>query len=275
MPTNTIYRSKDGFTILAGQTDDEGQLLASASAIQKLTPRKICVENISDRKMGVSPFTALLLKRVQSGTNDGIAYILTAADPNGTISKPWGIATDPVTGVLTGAPTAVVSASAYGTWGSTGLKGAVVTALNATGETIASVEITFTISATTDEVLISWIQVPGATSYKIYVTDTPGTYGATTLAATVSPGSTVSQTILGSVSAGTPPSANTTGGAAPNYGSDPVDGAFGTADLTIATDPTGFAVGQQWFFYFRPVLPAGATSTGNKRVMQLFPTEVQ
>lgn len=272
MPTNTQYREKNGFDIIGSATKDEGQIVASASAIVRTTPRKIAVENISDRVMGGSPFTGLVLRRSQNGTSDGISYIRTALDPNGTISKPWGLDTDDITGVLTGAPTADVQSSPYGVWGSIGTYGAVITALNATGETIASVEKTFVISVVTDIVILDWAVVPGATHYKVYVTDEPGVYGPYTL---------VEDTVLTiftydgtPASAGTPPEENTTGGAGPNYGTDPVVGDFGTADLTIAVAPAGLAVGQQWFFYFREQLPAAATSTGNKRVGDLAPTEI-
>lgn len=272
MPTNTQYREKDGFTIIGSATKDEGQIVASQSAIVLTTPRKIAVENISDRVMGGSPFTGLVMRRRQNGTSDGVSYERIADDPNGTISKPWGLDTDDITGVLTGAPTAVVSLSPYGVWGATGTYGVVITALNAVGETIASVEKTFVISFLTDTVFIDWAVVPGATHYRVYVTDEPGVYGAYTL---------VDDTVLTSFTydgtpptAGTPPLDNTTGGAAPNYGVDPVDGSFGTADLTIAVAPAGLAVGQQWFFYFRERLPAAASSTGNKRVADLAPTEI-
>lgn len=275
MPSMIAYREKDGATFVAGSTKDDGQIVASPSAVVFSDPTKFCVENIGDRPLGGTPFVGLLLKRVQVGSNDGIAYIRTADDPNGTISKPWGIATDPVTGVLTGSPTATRSAGGGSGW-ALAPYGVVVTANLAGGETIASVEITFTPLAADDTWVIEWVGPVGAgITFKVYLTTTPGTYGATTLVSGAVSSPTVTKSLTApTVGAGTPAVVNTTGGAGPDYGTPPVDAAFGTADLTIASAPAGLMVGQQWFCYYIERLPAAATSLGNKRQGKLFPTEV-
>lgn len=272
MPTNTQYRGADGATLFAAGADDLGQITASVSATVLGDKIKFAVENVSDRKMGGTG-AGLVLKRLAAGVSDGVNFIITALDPNGTLSKPWGAALDSGL-VLTGAPTAVRSVGGGSGWSTTTLYGAVVSAVNATGETIASVEVTFQPLAANDTWAITWLGPTGATSYKVFLTTTPGTYGATTLKATIAAPTLTANLTSPTVSSGTPRSDNTTGGAGPTYGTPPVDGSFGTGDLTIATAPTGLAVGQQWFAYFRETIPAGTSNLGNKRTMYLFPTEV-
>ena len=267
------YRGADGFTTFAGATDDLGQLVSSPSIQVLGPPQKTCIENIGFTKQGGTG-TGLVLRRTQVGTSDGIAFIKTAPDPNGTISKPWGLDVD-LSSVLTGAPTATNLGGPYGGWGSTGSKGVTIVAKNAVGRTIGSVEKVFTVGSVNEEWRYNWVQTPGATGYEVYVTDTPGTYGPYTLAATIGSGAITFFVDDGTVrTVGSPPEDNTTGGVGPYFGTDPVDGAFGTGDLTLATAPAGLAVGQQAFLYFRDVLPAGATAKGNQRVLNLFPVEV-
>jgi len=52
-----------------------------------------------------------------------------------------------------------------------------VTALNGTGETIASPEATTTTSGTTSSVALAWTAITGATSYRVYWSTTTGTEG--------------------------------------------------------------------------------------------------
>lgn len=267
MTINIRYRSADGFTLIPGPTEDLGQVAASLSDVVLTTPLKICLENAGDRAIGADPFLSVVLRRVAVGSNDGVGFIRTAADPNGTLSRPWG--DDTLASVPTGAPTADL-VGPYGTW-TPGTYGVVATALNGTGETIASEEKTFTAGAT-DLWEYNINAVPGATLYRFYRTATPGTYGASTL---VYEGPyTVFQDDGSAPSAGTPPEENTTGGAGPSYGSAPADGSFNTTDITIASAPNGLAVGRQFFFYLRLRLPAGASQVGNKRQGQVKPVEL-
>ena len=270
MAKNVRYRQADGATLVVGVTKDLGQIVVTTTADAVGTPVKMCLENISDVSLGLSPFVALLLKRVAVGTNDGLGFVLSGLDPNGTISKPWGTGLDGV-GVPNGSPTATL-VGPYGAWLTTGAKGAVVTAVNALGETIASVERTFTVVALTDEWFLNWDDVPGATSYRVYVTNTPGTYPASCLYTTVP--YSFSNIVRAGANVGTPPLANTTGGAAPNYGTPPSAVNMTTADKTIAASPNLLKVGQQWFFYIGTKITAGTTALGNKRAMHMAPTEV-
>jgi hypothetical protein len=277
MATNIRFREGDGATLIAGNTEDEGQVVALPSATAFTDPVKVCLENISDRSMGnVAGFTSLLLRVTQVGSNDGWTMGKIADDPNGTISKPWGAGVDDFA-LPTGAPTATLGAGSGGGWaaaGGVGEYGGVVTALNATGETIASVEVTFTVGALTEEWLIDWEDVPGAASYNYYRTavDDAGTYGAYSFVANVA----VSQynDVGAAATVGAPPADNTTGGAAPDYGTPPADLDFDDVDLTIATAPDGLAVGQQWFFYKIVAVPANTLALGNKRRFRLLPIEV-
>jgi hypothetical protein len=272
MAINIQYRAADGATLIAGGVFDYGQIVSNPSAEVDSAMVKICAENIGSRSLGnTAGFVALLLKILQVGVNDGWSMLDSALDPNGTLSKPWGLGVDGL-GALTGAPTAVLSGSS-GSFAATGLKGAVVTAVNGTGETIASVEVTFNVGALTDEWTIDWEDVPGASTYNYYRTDVPGVYGATTLVASGLGVSTYTDSGA-AAGAGTPPADNTTGGAGPDYGTFPALIDFDQSDKTIATTPDGFAVGQQWFFYIILEIPAGKTSTGNKRLARLKPTEV-
>lgn len=274
--TNVIYKGPDGATVLAGSVKNYGQLLAYAATESDTAAYKVCLENVSDRALGVSPFASLLLKIVQIATGDGASFGFTAADPNGTISKPWGLHLDALN-FKDGAPEATLAGTASGVWGSTGRYGSVVTALTALGETPASVEVTFNVGALTDEWEIEWVQVPSATGYKVYRTavDDEGIYGASSLVATIGSGATLTYLHLGSApTSGAPPVDNTTGGAGPNYGTAPSVAAHTAADKTIATAVLGLAVGQQWFFYLMIKLPAGTTASGNTRSFRLLPTEV-
>src|SRR5678816_857220 len=90
MTINIRYRSADGFTLIAGPTEDLGQIAASLSDTVLTTPRKICLENAGERAIGADPFLSVVLRRTSVGSNDGAGFLRTAADPNGTISRPWG-----------------------------------------------------------------------------------------------------------------------------------------------------------------------------------------
>jgi hypothetical protein len=224
---------------------------------------KFGVENISDRVLGGTPFSQLLLEIEQTGTNDGFNFYYTADDGSGTISKPWG--TDPA-----GAPTVVLAGGGSFVTGSYGVK---IVAKNATGKTIGSTEATFD-ATTGQQATYGWVQTPGATGYEVHRTSTPGTYGASTLRAVIGSGATITYVDDGSAtSSGTPPLVNTTGGAGPVYGTPPADGAFDQTDKVIATGPSGLAIGQQWFYWAQIRVPANTSEVGNTRTLNVAPVE--
>ena len=251
------HYSADGATLITNQ--DFGTLVSGVIEVDS-TRRKFALENIADRPLGeYPPFSSLLLTIQAVGDNDGAVFYYTATDPNGTLSKPWG-PTD-------SAPDVTVSLDA-GYWGSTGTKGVVVTALNATGETVAGGERTFNITDLSQIAAVDWEQTPGATSYRVYFTDTPGDYSAAKYV-TVSPGATTTVDLDGIGTPGSPPSANTTGGAGPGYGTPPAIGSFSQVDKSIGA----LAIGQQWFYYAVVRVTPGASAIGNRRAVRVLPRE--
>lgn len=97
---------------------------------------------------------------------------------------------------------------AGGAWASAASRGWRITALNATGETLASAEAVVTIGDTTRIVTLTWPTVAGATGYRLYRTDTPGIYGSASLLAQL--GMATSYTDSGAATGGgSLPTANT------------------------------------------------------------------
>lgn len=257
------HLASDGATQQAQQT--WGPFVSGLVEVRS-TKIKFGIENIDSRVLGASPFSSIFLEIQQTGTNDGNLFYFTAADSNNTLSKPWGIGAN-------GAPIVLVTAGS-GVWSTTGTYGVTIVATNATGETIGSVEATFTISALTQRAQYSWVQTPFATGYKVFRTDTPGTYGASTLRATIIGGAVITFLDDGSATvAGTLQSDNTTAGAGPDYGTVPLDGAFDQTNKVIAVTPTGLAIGQQWFYYAQVRVPAATSDVGNRRTLKVTPVE--
>jgi hypothetical protein len=253
--------SADGFTPLPQYTWDT--VLSDVSEEIK-GPFKFCLENNGTRALGASPFSGVYLRITKVGSNDGYLYYETAPDDNGTISKPWG-----VTVVAEGSGGSFVADSEYG-WK--------VTAVNGSGETIGSAEVTLTPTGT-DKARLDWTTVPDATSYKVYRTAAggAGTYGATSLRATVSAPTVTYLDDGAALSSGTPPEENTTGGAGPDYGTAPDAGDFDDSDKLIGT----LDIEEQYFYWARLVVPPGTTEqsaipggTGNRRTLRIAPKEV-
>lgn len=187
------FTDSDGFTTIP--IENWPDIFAGVNS----RPRKFCVENNgSDRAMGNSPGPAngLQVEIDQIGTNDGSTEFRIASD-SVTLSPPFGL-------------TAVLG-PATGVWGVAGTYGWKITAVNATGETIGSFEVTFNVTALGNAITLTWNTIAGATNYKIYRTPTPGTYGASTLVTTVGAVGTFNDTGAATTS-GTPPTKNTTAG---------------------------------------------------------------
>jgi hypothetical protein len=164
-----------------------------------------------------------------------------------TVLPPYGLAL------------ALSAAGAGGVWGATGLEYYVVTAYNGTGETTPCVEVGVNVDVVTKKVTVTWTPVAGATGYKVYRTTTPGTYGASSLRDTV-PGESSDEYVDDgdALSAGTPPSANTTAGAAPNYGTPP------TLDVTPLAIGD-LQIGQCVAYWVNWVISGGTAESGNPR----------
>jgi hypothetical protein len=208
------------------------------------TAKKFGFENNGDRPLGATPgpATGLEIAIVQVGANDGSAMLRIGLDTV-TLSQPWSMA--------------AALGPAGGVWGSTGTRGWKITALNATGETIQSFEVTFNVTDTSKKVTLTWVNPPGTTQNKVYRTDTPGTYGATSRRATIAVTTTYDDDGA-ALSAGQPPSENTSGGAGPAFGTPP---ALGTTPLQV----TLMEVGRQKFYWVNRVVPGATSEDGNPR----------
>jgi len=230
------HLSKDGNTQISGKN------WADAFAGVTQTAEKFTIQNNGDRVL-----TSLQLLITQVGSNDGSTMMRIGAD-TATISRPYG-----VTLALSGA-------GAGGVFAATGIHYYLVAAYNATGETPGATEVSVNVDVTTKKVTISWTPVTGATGYKVFRSTSPGVYGASSLRANVAGGGS-NQYIDdgGSLSAGTPVTANTTGGAAPNYGTAP---SLTAGPITIGN----VAIGQEYFYWANRVVAGGTAETGNPRL---------
>lgn len=250
------YYDKDGGTILTAKT--LAQLLAGTTG----TAQKFGVRNVGTRALGLAvsmPAAQLAIAAIAG--SDGATRLRIKKD-TATLSPPWSLA-----GAL-GAP------GDGGVWGATGTYGWRLTATNATGETIASLEVTVNVDVTTKRVTLTWIQVTGATGYKLYRTPTPGTYGGSTLRTTIGSGATTQFIDDGSAtSSGTPSTTNTTGGIAPNYGTPPAGLDTSTAPFTIGQSDGTLAIGEAAFFWVNRVVPSNSAPAGNPRSANIALTE--
>jgi len=231
----------DGATLI--QSEELAALLAGALD----TPVKFGILNGGDEA-----FAAGALARIAVvGSSDGATQLRLAFDPV-TLSPPWGLS-------------GTVSGPSSGVWPGLGIKAAVVVAVNATGQTVRSVEATATISDLTSRITWAWQQVTGATGYRLYRSTTPGTYTTPSLIAneaTLAGAGTVQFIDDGSSpAAGAPPATNTTAGAAPTYGTPPAMASLGTADVTLGA----LAVGRYAFIWVGRVVAPATTALGNKR----------
>ena len=101
-------------------------------------------------------------------------------------------------------------AGTLGTWAATGVHFFVITAINGNGETLQSAEVSATVVATTDEVLLRWSRVPNATGYSIYESVTTGDYtGPNALLVAIADGAVTSfNALIEAAGAGVLPSSN-------------------------------------------------------------------
>lgn len=107
--------------------------------------------------------------------------------------------------------TPIVTSGAGGTWSGTGTYYFVISALDAAGgETLKSTEVSAVVAATTDSVTLRWSRVPNAAQYKIFMSSVSGTYGASSLLATIASGDTTEHVEdSGTLGTGQPVVANT------------------------------------------------------------------
>ena len=240
MPATFSHYDKDGGTVITeyGWAD----IIAGATD----TPRKFASRNIGDRT-----WLAGTLSIVADVDEDGDDQLRIALDSNSTLTPPFNVAAAVVAGT--------------GTFGATGTYGYVLSCVNGTGETIASLEVTAAITVTTQHVNLTWEVPSGTTAIKVFRTATAGTYGASTLRATLGAGATNYTDTGGAVGAGTPALTNTTGGVGPNYGTAPLSGSFSTSPLAVPE----MKIGRMFFYWVKRVVPLGTPEAGNDRTADL------
>jgi hypothetical protein len=198
------YRADGGTPIGATGTQVQASLLAILRGASD-TPVKFGIRSSGEDDWS-STFKANI---VQIGSSPGNTQLRIGLD-EGTLSPPWGVI-------------GTVSAGG-GSWGATGTRAAVVTARNATGMTVASMEAKATVTALSDTLTWAWAPVAGATGYNVYRRDDPsGTYLTPSLIADNVAVTSVAD-VGTSPSAGAPPTENTTAGAGPSYGTAPTLG---------------------------------------------------
>lgn len=231
---------KTGRTVVAAV--DWGQIFSNQTA----TARKYFVENTSARAL--SNVSATIVN-ASSSSGDGIFYFEMAADTD-TVVPPYEVAAE------------LSAPAAGGLWSSTGTVYYVVTAINATGETQQSSEVSATIDDTTEVVTLTWTEPAGATGYKIYRSGTTGTFGATSFLITLGITDTYIDDGSIALTTGAPPIANTTAGPAPNYGTAP----------TLSGDPItigAMAIGQQFAYWTNWDVPFGIDERSNPRNIRI------
>jgi hypothetical protein len=242
MAATVKFLEADGATI-PPSTVDLGHAVAGVTQ----TARKFALENTADRILGASPFLGSELQRAAYGTNDGVDQLRIGLD-TATLSAPYGITHT------------LGAAGDGGVWAGTGNIFHRITATNATGETIGSVEVVTTVDVTTKRITLGWTQVAGATGYRVWRSTASGVYGPTALRATIAGGAVVSHIDNGAaLSSGTIPTANTSGGAGPAYGTPPT---LDLPPLSLGSIP----IGQQVFFWVNRVIPGATAEAGNDRI---------
>jgi hypothetical protein len=197
MPT-VKYLDRDGATQPPATFD-----LGHAVAGRPQTPRKFAIENVDLRILGASPFNGSELRRLvlAAGLADGTEQFRIALD-TATLSCPYG----PVTATLG-------AAADGGVWAGTGNQFYRVTAYNAVGETIGSVECVVLVDDVTKRVTIAWAEIAGADGYRVWRSTVSGVYGPDALVADVVGGAVTTYIDDGTAAgAGTIPTVNTTGG---------------------------------------------------------------
>jgi hypothetical protein len=204
--------------------------------------------------VGTGPTDPLRIAIDQEGNSDGFAMLRIGLDA-ATLGSPRGL------GAVVG-PT-----GGGGAWPAAGTRSWAVTALTAGGETAIGFPVSANVDVVTKKVTVSWQARAGATGYRLYRTDTPGTFGPSSLAASLGAEATSHLDGGAATTAGFPPVANTTGGGAPAFGAAPP---LGTAPITTPA----LAVGDWAFIWVGRVVPPEASAITNPRRAALVVTEV-
>lgn len=216
-------------------------ILAGASN----TPEKFFAENNGDRTLA-----GLIASIGAIGANDGNTQVRFSVDPD-TVGTPFDF------------QAALSGPGAGGVFAAAVLHSYRITATNATGETVGSIEISVDVDDVTKKVTLTWTQPSGATGYRIYRTTTAGSYITPALLTIVANGGTTFFTDDGSaVTAGALPTTNTTAGAGPGFGTPPV---LAASPLAVGD----LEIGEQFIYWIGLVVSAGTSELGNPRQAQI------
>lgn len=213
--------------------------------------RKLFVQNVGDE---AATLTAAL---AQTGTSDFYGYLDWQHDPGtpgsgGTVVSPWNLVASLVTSGGSMIPTVTYYYKVTARTGSD-------------KPTAGSVEAASTItSGSTNSVVLTWTDSPGAVSYDIYRTTTGGgTYtsgwiGETTGVSFIDTGLTPGS--------GTLPTFNLTAGSgSPNYCDSPPTTGWTTSPLAFGS----IQPGQQKVYWIRASVPGTVSEDGNPRSAQI------
>jgi len=195
MPPSVKYLDRDGALTITSKS------WVDAFAGRNQVSIKFGIENTGDRALGSSPGPAagFELQITEVEGNDGSTFLRHALD-SATVGTPYTVEAELLDDSL-------------GAFAATGNYFYRVTATNALGETIGSVEIVINVEAVDNRVLLTWVQPTGATGYRVWRSTTSGTYGPTALLTTIAGGGTVTYTDDGDATvSGTIPTTNTTAG---------------------------------------------------------------
>jgi hypothetical protein len=238
MPAAVRHLDKTGEGVITGKTWPD---IIVGGAPASGTPEKFAVQNSGDREL-----VGVVVEILASGLSDGVNQLRIGQDTQ-TVIPPYA-----VVATLSGT-------GAGGVWPSTGVRGYRLTAFNALGDTVGSLEVTVNVDEVSKTVALTWLNAPASSGSRVYRTETPGAYPAPALRAELALGA-VSYVDIGSAAvSGTIPPANTTAGPGPNYGTSPV---LSGASLVVGT----FKIGQQFVYWVNRVVPGATAEAGNPRV---------
>src|SRR3990167_4590539 len=229
-PTASIGRAYTGFL-----NADNGFLLGNENDTQ-------VVGAIYTKNWSVTPAGKVTLVQADIGT---ISSASTTFDGNIVLNSPYGVTLNAgnISGNQLSAPSGLSTQVATGGSLVADTYYYVVTALNANGETTSSTEASRVIDGVTETaVTLTWNELTGATSYRIYgrATGAQNVYFTVTEAVGDDTDSTVTFTDTGSAgTAGTVPTTNSTGGAATFAGNLTVNGLTTLGNLNTLDTLTG------------------------------------
>jgi hypothetical protein len=239
---NGILLDKDGFTELSSVN------FGAVESGQDSDDKKFFIQNDKDRVVSLQAAIS------QNDSSDLYNYLKWALDTV-TLSCPYNVALVSLTGGILAANTTYHYR---------------ITAYNAIGETVGSIEKSITTTSVKKTVSLSWDVISGATGYIVYRTTSQGDYtdaylydtGSGAVATWVDDGTEVpASSLVVDI-----PEENTTAGDSPAYGSAP---SMSAGTLSFSLEP-----GEQKAIWAEADLPLGLLESDNPRIATLAISEV-